>query len=173
MRDLSKMLTNVALCLIVLTTVSSQPLGQSFKYHVSDYFTRRGKEIFQFNANLKETFPEAQRLCALYGGQVNEPSSDYDLTRRRSMGTHWINSYFDETTATWRWVSDQSPVEYRDLTKPVCKGEDCAHYRQYVEHYERVDYDYPFDMYFERLVTTDVRQESPIKAGIVCQRPVA
>ncbi|KAI1280372.1 hypothetical protein HDE_13628 [Halotydeus destructor] len=166
------MLTTEVLFLIVMTTVSSQPMGQSFKYHISDSSTRGNKEVFQFNQDLKETFPEAQRLCALYGGQVNEPRTPYDRTSRRSMDLHWINSYYDETTATWRWVSDQSPVEYRDLTKPVCKGQDCAHYRQYVEHYADHSDD-GMGMFTYRFATTDVRKESPINAGIVCERPVA
>ncbi|KAI1280366.1 hypothetical protein HDE_13626 [Halotydeus destructor] len=165
------MLPSVVLVLVALTTVSSQPLDQSFKYHISQYFTRGDKEVYQFNQDLKETFPEAQRLCALYGGHVNEPKYYYDRRIREPMGIHWINSYFDETTATWRWVSDQSPVEERDLTKPECEGQDCAHYRQYVEHY--VDECEIEDNRRHRFVTTDVRKESPIKAGIVCERPVA
>ncbi|KAI1280282.1 hypothetical protein HDE_13625 [Halotydeus destructor] len=161
------MSTSVVLFLIVLTATSGQPQS---KYHISRYTTEGDKELYEFNPNLAETFPEAQRLCALYGGHIAEPKGHHDRERLLFLGEYWINSYFDERTSTWRWLSDQSLVDthfFYGVTKPKCRGDECANYRQYVTHLT------DFGVYEYQFMTTDVRKQMPTKVGVACERTVA
>ncbi|KAI1280370.1 hypothetical protein HDE_13622 [Halotydeus destructor] len=168
------MLPSVLLVLFVLTAVSSQP--QSFKYHISSYTTRGAKEFYKFDRSIAETFPEAQRLCALYGGHITEPKDHYDRESLSFLGSYWINTYFDEQTATWRWLSDDSAVRtyfVYGVVNPKCKGDDCSNYRQYVSHFTKPLGSYYSNIYQYKFYTTDVTGEKPIVNGIACERPVA
>ncbi|KAI1280589.1 hypothetical protein HDE_13616 [Halotydeus destructor] len=155
------MLSSVLLCLIVLTTVSSAPV----KYDVAKMAGIGRKQFFWFG-HVSATFPEAQRLCALYGGQIVEPRDNViHILHTEFAHTFWVNGYYGPSdtsgTSTWRWSSDKSPIEriYWDKHEPECKGDDCSHWRLFIAN----------DIHYSKWATTDLRRGT--KITVLCERP--
>ncbi|KAI1280369.1 hypothetical protein HDE_13623 [Halotydeus destructor] len=126
------MFPSVVLCLLTLTTVLSEPV----KYTVAKTTTSQYTEVFWFGPTVTETFPEAQRLCSLYGGQLIEPEDSFSMHALQTVfgNTFWVNGYYDSETSRWRWISDHLPIEdfYWDKKQARCQDSECVHWRPFI-----------------------------------------
>ncbi|KAI1280368.1 hypothetical protein HDE_13620 [Halotydeus destructor] len=158
MEVLLKMFPSVVLCLIVLTTVSSEPV----KYPVVKTTTIEDREYFWFGREVRVLFPEAQRLCSLYGGLIIEPEHEVKMSLLTGFGpTSWVNVYYDPETSLWRWMSDHLPIDLVLEDKVDCKGSECDHFRLFITKIGR------FSIY--GIVDDRTGEKQPF----ICERPVA
>ncbi|KAI1280371.1 hypothetical protein HDE_13629 [Halotydeus destructor] len=151
--------SSAVLCLIVLTTVSSEPV----KYTVAKTSNFKNIQFFWFGPTVEETFPEAQRLCSLYGGQLAEPQHGIMHGLQVEFGDHyWVNGYYDQETSTWRWVSDDLPIDdmHWDKNEERCKDAECVHWRPFIT--ERAAY----------LVMSAVDERTGPKLPFICDKPL-
>ncbi|KAI1280730.1 hypothetical protein HDE_13619 [Halotydeus destructor] len=152
------MFSSAVLCLIVLTTVSSEPV----KPTVAGEATLKGREFFWFGPTVKATFPEAQQLCSLYDAEIAEP---LHVVRQKLQEiftpTYWINGYYDVETSMWRWISDDLPINYIttswDTDQPGCQGDDCATWR-------------PIIVMAEGMKFATVDERSGTKLPVICEK---